>query len=223
MPIILLLMVLLQEKTIEPNDSLSAHQSMFIEQIYPLIRGVNSEIMDQRRGIYHLFEKYKNGQGFSDQENAMIKKYLWHYRCKSLNHNTGYGSSDFAALLAKIDIVPEKLLLARAAVISEWGAKEHGSGQNSVFGIFGKSEKKQCDTCFKSYDDIVDAIRDYAWLINSSQAYEKFRSLRMEARLNGEHANITPMAKSLAGGVLCKAVDYHRLLEANQIINEYLK
>lgn len=223
MPIILFLMVLLQEKTIEPDDSLSAHQSMFIERIYPTIGEVNNELMDQRRGIYHLFEKYKNGQGFSGQEHALIKKYLRYYRCEDLNNETGPGSEDFGTLLARIDVIPEKMLLARAAVITDWGAKKHVFNQNSIFGIIEKTDENQCDTCFKSYSDLADAIRDYAWVINTSDAYEKFRSMRVEARLNGEQADITPMAKALAGGVICKAINYHRFLEANQIINEYLK
>jgi Bax protein len=171
-------------------------QQAFIDKLLPLIEEVNSEISKQRNGIFDIYQQFKTSQTLTPEEKQMIFNYLKFYRCKVPNDLEHFQptDSDFVSLLKKVDIVPRKLVLAQAAVESDWGKSRFAKEGNSYFGIrcntagCGMAPKKVSDNSFyvKSYPSPIDGVRDYMRLLNSSRYYKDFRELRIVNRLNSE-------------------------------------
>jgi Bax protein len=168
----------------------------FIDKILPAIRQVNSEVLQQREGIYNLFIQFKNGQALPEEETMIIYRYLKFYRCKVPADTAGFVVKEehFKQLLKKVDVIPVKLVLAQSALESNWGNSRFAKEGNNYFGIrchtsgCGLDPKKVDDGSFmvKAYPGLIDGMRDYFRLLNASVYYESFRDLRMVNRLNGD-------------------------------------
>lgn len=169
---------------------------LFIDKMLPAIRQVNSEVLQQREGIYNLFTQFKSTQSLSEKEKMIIYRYLKFYRCRVPEDTAGFVVKEehFKQLLKKVDVIPVKLVLAQSALESNWGNSRFAKEGNNYFGIrchrpgCGLDPKQVDDGSFmvKAYPALIDGLRDYFRLLNASVYYESFREIRMANRLNGE-------------------------------------
>ena len=186
---------------------LTIGQQEFINTILPVIKQVNNEISEQRSGIYELYQKFKAPNGLSSDESLTVYKYLKFYKCDVPANFSTFVLCDthFKELLKKIDVIPQKLVLAQAALESNWGKSRFAKDGFNFFGIrcmsrrCGLKPKDAEDKSFmvKAYPSILDGFRDYAKLLNSSRYYKELRDLRVADRLNAELPNPMEMAKGL--------------------------
>ncbi len=189
------------------HGQLTIGQQEFINMLLPVIKQVNREISEQRSGIYELYQKFRTPRGISSEQSQIIYKYLKFYRCDVPADFSTFELRDahFKELLRKIDIIPQKLILAQAALESNWGKSRFAKDGFNFFGIrcmsrgCGYKPKNAEDKNFmvKAYPSMLDGLRDYTRLLNSSKYYKELRDLRIADRLNAELPNPMEMAKGL--------------------------
>jgi Bax protein len=171
-------------------------RQIFINRISPLVKQVNQETLMQRNGIYNLFVRYKTLGNISTNEKFIIYRYLIYYRCQIPDDFSAFEltGDHFKQLLVKVDEIPLKLVLAQAALESNWGKSRFAANGHNYFGIrcysagCGLEPKAAASGNFmvKTYSYPIDGLRDYFRLLNSSVYYTRFRELRMINRMNGE-------------------------------------
>ncbi|MCF8367033.1 MAG: glucosaminidase domain-containing protein [Bacteroidales bacterium] len=167
-------------------------QQLFVESLLPVIDQVNSEISTQRKGISTLYREFKTNNEFPQEKTFLIYNYLKLYRCDVPPDSSMFvlSGQHFKELLKRVDIIPRKLVLAQAAIESNWGTSRFTIEGNNYFGIrctregCGISPKKATGFYVKKYPDLIDSVRDYMRLLNSGKYYESFRDLRIVNRLN---------------------------------------
>jgi Bax protein len=204
---ILLLLILTALLPARGLGQLTIEQQKFVDTILPLIKQVNNEISVQRAGIYDLYQKYRTLQEITPAESFLIYKYLKFYRCDVPEDFADFNVHDknFINLLKKVDIIPTKLVLAQAALESNWGKSRFALDGYNFFGIrcmssgCGYRPKAAGSKNFmvKAYGSPLDGIRDYARLLNSSRYYKELRNYRITNRLNAEMPDPIEMAKGL--------------------------
>jgi Bax protein len=190
----ILVIVALIPTLLSAQKKLTKEQQQFTDSILPAIIQVNNEISKQRTGIYTIYQNYKLTNTLSPHEEKIITEYARLYRMDITDDTTftGFTDAHFKELLKRVDIIPEKLVLAQAAIESNWGKSRFVKECNNYFGIrcytpgCGVTATKAKNKKFwvKSYDSTIDGIRDYMLLLNSSKYYKDFRDLRIVNRLN---------------------------------------
>ncbi len=113
---------------------------------------------------------------------------------------------DFVSLLRHVDVVPNSLILAQAAIESAWGTSRFAIQGNNLFGQW----------CFEKGCGIVpehrpagathevrhfysprDAVAGYLQNINSHPAYRQLRQIREKARTQGRSIQGCALARGL--------------------------
>lgn len=174
--------------------NLTKQQQEFVNFLLPLIDQANDEIARQRTGIYSIYQDFKKNQAMSPTARELIFSYAELYKLKIPDDTTGVEFVDqhFKELLKRVDIIPKKLVLAQAAIESDWGRSRFVKEGNNYFGIqcyvpgCGVKANQARDKNFwvKAYPSAIDCVRDYMLLLNSSKYYRNFRDLRIVNRLN---------------------------------------
>ncbi len=108
-------------------------------------------------------------------------------------------------LLARLDGLPVKLVLAQAAIESGWGTSRFAREGNSIFGqwTFGGAglvpAERDADASHqvKAFANLQASVRAYLYNINTSNAYRELRWLRARLRKEGR----PPDAYTLAAGL----------------------
>ncbi|WP_290583020.1 glucosaminidase domain-containing protein [Ketobacter sp.] len=116
-------------------------------------------------------------------------------------------SAAFAALLARVDVVPASLAMAQAAIESGWGTSRFASEGNALFGQWtwgeGAIAPERVRTelgnyGIKAFKTPFESITAYMHNLNTHQAYAELRRMRSAARSAGEPLS----GKALAAGLL---------------------
>jgi len=178
------------------QQHLNHDRQNFVDLLLPSIDKANAEIIKQRVGVYNMYVDFKSNRDLPPEKQTMVYNYLKLYRCNVPSDHSQFILSNyhFKLLLKKIDIIPSKLVLAQAAKESRWGELPFAAKGNNYFGIVclhdscGMTTKQVNGSGFyyKSYPSIVVGVRDYMLLLNSGNAFEDFRDLRVANRLNTE-------------------------------------
>lgn len=200
-----------------PDDLLdlrvpAERKRLFIKATLPLILYANEAIARDRRRVEALRAGVDGEFGLSSPDSAWLDDLARVYRLDRF---------DFDELLLRLDIVPPSLAIAQAAAESGWGTSRFARLGNALFGqrTFGaeaglvplKSDGQDRHRV-RAFDDLVEAVKSYAFNLNSHPAYAEFRERRSELRR---------AARALAGSRLVgsmhryseQGVDYVRFLE----------
>lgn len=148
-------------------------KSLFIAKILPLIAEQNERILRQR----FVAETAPVG---SAQYNALTHS----YRLK-----TGALRTE---LLKRVDMVPESLTLAQAAIESGWGTSRFAQLGHAYFGertydksVPGMAPLRATGFTVKKFVSPAASIRSFMHTINSHRAYRAFRNQRAKLRATG--------------------------------------
>jgi Bax protein len=188
-------MLILALSGLHGQAKLTIEQEAFVDLIVPVVEQVNAEIAEKRKDIYTIQQKFRDSGTLDPSEKARIIHYLNHYRCDVPDDTTDFEitKAHFTELLRKADIIPLKLVLAQAALESNWGKSRFVKEGNNYFGIRCLSKgcgiaprKAKSKFWVKSYPSLLDGVRDYMRLLNSSRYYKDFRNLRIVNRMNNQ-------------------------------------
>jgi Bax protein len=130
------------------------------------------------------------------------------YWMSRLAHDYGLKEIDFAALKARVDIIPASLALAQAANESGWGTSRFVREGNALFGqwtwdssqgIAPKDRQEgKGNYSVRSFPDLGGSVSAYMRNLNTHSAYKTLRKTRAAMRASGK----APSGHALAGGLL---------------------
>lgn len=171
-------------------------KQLFIQALLPIAQIENHRILQQRRLAFLLT---KDGHLPRDpqllDELANLKK---QYRVKTNNPDNLRH-----LLLQRIDILPEALIIAQAAIESGWGSSRFALEGNSLFGqwtfkegsgIVPDDRQEGLTHQVRAFPNLRASVRSYLQNINTNNAYRELRNLRAVLR-NKNHA-LDPMKLS---------------------------
>jgi len=181
----------------------------FIADFLPQVRRVNLDILFQRAHLINIQKKLKTGQGLYVEELDFLAKIAQRYKLPTDTPSFQNFRRDVIqridAALNRVDIVPEKLVLAQAIVESGWGKSSAARRTHNYFGLtqrrsngFVVTQSETTTYYLKSYPNLYAGIQDYMRTINTFPSYKKFRVLRANMRLKGQK----PDAEQLAYGLI---------------------
>lgn len=179
-------------------QSPSRRKRVFIKLMLPLALRVNEQIMAERARLTKMSKKLGGLFGKLDAgEQAWLDEMRRRYRVKS---------TDIAALLRRVDVVPPSLALAQAAEESGWGTSRFAREANALFGQ--RSFTKGTGLVPLSRDDgevhevvafdrLLDSVAAYMANLNSHYAYKDFRRAREDQRRTRGHLDGYDLAGTL--------------------------
>jgi len=202
-----------KRKKIEADDistlrPLPNGHRQFILNIYPKIAGANLEIEIKREEIKNLRNKYKKVIEKGQRLN-WLKEIAVEYKFDDSLFSREMLEHDYKfkidTLLSRVDIIPEKLVLAQAIVESGWGKSKFAQEVNNYFGIrcytpgcgVMPSEISDSTVWVKKYPSIESCIGEYLKTLNTGWAYENFRKARISLRKSHDFPNGLELARGL--------------------------
>lgn len=190
-----ILLAVLQIHLFGQDNNMSTLQEEFVFEMLPVIRKVNAEITDQRKFANEIIQKLQQQANLSNQEKNDFIRLLRYYR---MNPDVSVDSMVCSPecldeLFLKIDIIPEKIALAQAAIESSWGRSRFAREGNSYFGIrcrrpgCGLEPEQAANEGFyvRSYQSLMEGVKHYAKFLNAGRYYDDFRKRRKVSRSNG--------------------------------------
>lgn len=115
----------------------------------------------------------------------------------------------------KVDIVPPSLLMAAAAIESDWGTNRIVREGNSLYkelawytdkGLKPQDDRQDQSYRYKTFPSLYDSMKSYALRLNSSVNYEQMRLYRAEIEYRENRSSdvlwpipccLTPISKTL--------------------------
>ncbi len=182
---------------------LDDNKKEFVRTVLPLVIRENQKISSTRNTLIELKHKLYEKNTLNNLELKTLKKYSEIYKIKFDNN---YKNEVINDLLNKIDIIPNSIVLAQAAIESGWGSSRFARDYNALFGEYTydnnsgviplKREKgdKHLIKSFKSYNS---SVQSYFNNINTHYAYKDFRDLRNVMRERNNFSNISLLVEKL--------------------------
>ena len=197
-----------------------AKKQQFFSYMLPMIRESNDQIHTYRSLLQDIRNELLVGNSIDRASYELVGGLSKRFRVRP-NHDL---LTQVEALLVRVDVVPESLVLAQAANESGWGTSRFAREANNLFGVWCFTEG--CGLTPLSRDDglthevarynsVQDSVNAYIHTINTHSAYESLRSIRSNTR--AEEALMSGLA--LAEGLLkysARGLDYVR--EIQQLI-----
>lgn len=177
-------------------------KSDFFNYMLPIIRASNAQIRSERLSLQTLIYHLENKQSLTPSETKLAAELFRHYKM-SVPENITLPS--LTALLSRIDVVPEALVLAQSANESGWGTSRFARQANNFFGIWcftagcglaprGRDSGQTHEVA--KYDSVSEGVQAYLRVLNTHPAYETLRDIRSQQRQYG-----TLRSEALAEGL----------------------
>jgi len=192
----------------------------FFNFIKPSVEKLNQQILQERAQLLAIKERYSLHSVLSEEDKTFLANIQIKYKS-----STPFGVlAEIDKLLLKVDIVPMPLVLVQAANESAWGTSRFARIGLNFFGMW--CFKKGCGMVPRhrnkgathevaSFNSVEEAISKYLYNINTNTAYDVFRIIRGQLRLQ----ELPLTAEILATGLLPyseRGTDY--VLEISQMI-----
>lgn len=174
-------------KDIKDND---AKHRIFIRIMLPLVLRINEEIVQERKLIEDLRLKYLKDRKLSMTELSFLEQKAREYDVFTNLKGDLRTQSLFRQLKIKVDEVPPSIMIATAAIYSDWGTSRLAMTANSLYldevwyddkGIVPLDDPEG-GYRYKAYENLSDCIRARALLINSHINYDYLRESRRVSR-----------------------------------------
>ncbi len=174
----------------------------FQKFLTPIIRAENSKIIYDHAYVLDLMDKAKL-TSLNNQELKWLNEKIKFYKMKEFSISD---SKSIQELLIRSDIIPEQIVLAQAAIESNWGTSGFAKRGNNLFGMRTTSRKsglvpkkraKGATFRVAVYESINSSVRYYMRNLNTHKAYSEMRNLRLEMRESEENLDPYILANGL--------------------------
>ena len=153
---------------------------LFIRMLAPLALKVNEEISNERNTLLRLERRYQQNKSLSPEENEKLEKLALKYDYFTRQKDKQRIETQIHNLKKRIDTVPPSILIAAAAMESNWGFSRVAKEANSLykekvwFTTEGLEplENKEDGYRFKIFDSLLESMRSFALTFNSNINYE---------------------------------------------------
>jgi Bax protein len=181
----------IKEFTQLPNfndcENTKAKLKSFVNFVTPIVAYENKKILLDRQQLLKIMKK----QTLDSSDSLWLKEKTTYYKIKS----TKFNDLVLAELLKRIDIIPVEVVLAQAAIESNWGTSAFATKYNNLFGtrtsskkngIIPKKRAKSETYRVAAYRTVNESIRSYLRNINTHKAYAEFRNNRAKLRMHNK-------------------------------------
>mgnify|MGYP001213793962 CR=1 FL=1 len=182
---------------------LSGNKKKFVRTVLPLIINENQKIISTRKDLILLKKKLNTNNTLSHFEIKNLKKISKKYKIK---FDTHYKSELIEKLIDRIDVIPNSIVLAQAAIESGWGSSRFAKEYNALFGEYTYDNNKGViplkrkngeNHLIKSFKSYNSSVQSYFNNINSHYAYQEFREIRKIMRIRNNFGNINLLVEQL--------------------------
>ena len=184
-------------------DYLKNSKKDFVKTVLPIIINENQNILITRNFIIDLKSKL---QTFKTLDNSEIKKLNKIAEKYSIEYVNKHKLDLVEEILKNVDVIPNSIALAQAAIESGWGKSRFATEYNALFGEYTYDTdegviplqrdlgEKHLIKAFSSYDNSVSS---YFENINTHPAYKDFRAVRNIMRSKNNFSNINLLVNNL--------------------------
>ncbi|MDC3131491.1 glucosaminidase domain-containing protein [Pelagibacteraceae bacterium] len=182
---------------------LNDNKKKFVRTVLPLIINENQKILSVRNNLLLLKNKLINNYSLNKSELQILKKLSKNHKIK---FNNSHKLDVINNLLKKVDIIPNSIVLAQAAIESGWGSSRFAQDFNALFGEYTYDNNKGVvplkrengeNHLIKAFNSYNSSVESYFNNINSHYAYEQFRKLREVMRERNNFSNVTLLVDKL--------------------------
>jgi len=156
----------------------------FVAIVLPLVLHANEEIERDRR-LVNRAARCPDGIGPANGAAAS--------RIAGLHEEYGTGG-DHAALLRRLDVVPPSIVIAQAAIATDWGASRLAWRRNTLFG-----RRSQEATGVTAVPSVMASVRAHIRMLNIDPAFTEFRDQRAKQRRVADRLYGPELSQTLAG------------------------
>ena len=184
-------------------EYLEPNKKEFIKTILPIIINENQNILITRNFVIKLKEKLQTFKTLNNNEvnklNSIAKNF-------NINFTKKHKLDLVNEILENVDIIPNSIVLAQAAIESGWGKSRFAKEYNALFGEYTYNEnlgvvpleRKSGDKhLIKSFSSYNNSVSSYFKNINSHRAYKDFRAVRNIMRLKNNFSEISLLVNKL--------------------------
>lgn len=153
---------------------------LFIRILAPLALKINEEILNERNALLRIEEAFKKNNTLTERELQKLENLAIKYDCFFRQKGEQKINSQIKNLKKRINTVPPSILIAAAAMESNWGFSRPAKLANSLYkekvwftneGL-EPLENKDDGYRFKIFDSLIDSMRSFALTFNSNINYE---------------------------------------------------
>ena len=182
---------------------LKDNKKKFVRTVLPLIINENQKILSVRNNLLLLKNKLSSNYSLNKSELQILKKLSKNHKIK---FNNSHKFDVINNLLKKVDIIPNSIVLAQAAIESGWGSSRFAQDFNALFGEYTYDNDKGVvplerengeNHLIKAFNSYNSSVESYFNNINSHYAYEQFRELRKVMREKNNFSNVTLLVDKL--------------------------
>lgn len=196
------------ERKVETVRPLTDNHRSFIATLYPVIHAENQDIHQKREEISRLRRRYRTVIRRGNQL-EWLQETAARYRFADDYFNEELSRSEYRqridSLLFHVDIIPDKLVMAQAAIETGWGQSRFVREANNYFGLrcfrpgcgIPAADVENPTFWVKSYPSVEASVKEYLWNLNIGHAYDDLRTIRDELRSRGEEPDALEMATAL--------------------------
>ncbi len=184
-------------------DHLSPRKKEFVKTILPIIINENQNILITRKFVIDLRDKLQRFKTLNNKEikelNNIAKKF-------KIKHSNKHKLDLVNEILSNVDVIPNSIALAQAALESGWGKSRFAQEYNALFGEYTYDNSKGVvplkrefgdKHLIKSFSSYDNSVSSYFRNINSHNAYKDFRAVRNIMRLKNNFSNISLLINNL--------------------------
>jgi uncharacterized FlgJ-related protein len=184
-------------------DYLDTNKKVFVKTVLPIIINENQNILMTRSFVENLKNKLETFRTLENKEirtlNDIAKNYNIKYREK---HKLDLVNE----ILSNVDVIPNSIVLAQAAIESGWGSSRFAKEHNALFGEYTYDTEKGVipldrDTgkthLIKSFNSLDSSVKSYFNNINSHYAYREFRDIRKIMRDKNNFSDVNLLVEKL--------------------------
>ncbi len=182
---------------------LNQNKKEFVKTVLPIIISENQKILTTRNLLIELKLKLDTFKTLNNIEINEINKIAKKF---NINHSNKHKLDLINEILYNVDIIPNSIALAQAAIESGWGKSRFAREYNALFGEYTYDQNKGVlpldrelgDKHFiKSFSSYDNSVSSYFKNINSHFAYKEFRKVRNVMRIKNNFTDIELLTNKL--------------------------
>jgi len=182
---------------------LNQQKQQFVKTVLPLIINENQKILSNRNDLIILRAKLTENNSLNNYELNKLRKISKKYKIEFDNEHK---MEIIDKLLLRVEIIPNSIVLAQAAIESGWGSSRFAQEYNALFGEYTYDnskgvvplERENGDThLIKAFNSYNNSVTSYFNNINSHYAYEDFREIRNIMRERNNFSNVNLLVERL--------------------------
>ncbi len=182
---------------------LNTEKKAFVKTVLPIIINENQNILITRNFLLELKNKLQTFKTLQNHElvklNSIAKEF-------NINHSEIHKLDLINEILSNVDIIPNSIALAQAAIESGWGTSRFAKNFNALFGEYTYDQNKGVlplkrelgeKHFIKSFSSYDNSVSSYFKNINTHHAYKEFRKVRNIMRTKNNFSDTSLLIEKL--------------------------